>query len=89
MSKTLRTVLVTALIALPVGFIAAGPLRGHPHLQRANEALNTAWEQISASQKANEPIWKDEGGHGQKAKDAIEAAKHQLDEAAEWVNSHK
>jgi len=87
MSK-LRIVLVTALIAAPIGFLAAGPLKGHPHLQKANAALNTAWEEISASQKANEGIWKDEGGHGQKAKDAIEAAKKQLDEAAEWVNHH-
>ena len=89
MSKTLRTIFITALIAAPVGFLAAGPLKGHPHLQKANNALNTAWEEISASQKANEPIWKDEGGHGAKAKDAIEAAKKQLDEAAAWVNSHK
>ncbi|HEY1554008.1 MAG TPA: hypothetical protein VGF94_04190 [Kofleriaceae bacterium] len=88
MSK-LRVALLTALIALPAGFLAAGPLRGHPHLQKANESLNKAWEEISASQKSNEPIWKDEGGHGQKAKDAIEEAKKQLDEAAEWVNHRK
>ena len=88
MSK-LRTIVITALIAAPVGFLAAGPLRGHPHLERARNALNTAWEEISASQHSNEGIWKDEGGHGQKAKEAIEAAKHQLDEAAEWVNNHK
>ena len=89
MSKTLRTIFITALIAAPVGFLAAGPLKGHPHLQKANEALNHAWDEIGQSQKANEAIWKDEGGHGQKAKDAIEAAKKQVDEAAEWVNSHK
>ena len=87
MSK-LRVALLTALIAAPVGFLAAGPLKGHPHLEKANRTLNNAWEEIQASQKANEGIWKDEGGHGQKAKDAIEAAKHQLDEAAEWVNHH-
>ncbi|HTR50666.1 MAG TPA: hypothetical protein VMJ10_08160 [Kofleriaceae bacterium] len=88
MSK-LRIVLLTALIAAPAGFLAAGPLRGHPHLEKARNALNTAWDEISASQKANEGVWKDEGGHGQKAKDAIEAAKHQVEEAAEWVNGHK
>jgi len=89
MSKTLRTIFITALIAAPVGFLAAGPLKGHPHLQKAQGALNTAWEEISASQKANEAIWKDEGGHGQKAKDAIEAAHTQIEEAAKWVNEHK
>jgi len=88
MSK-LRIVLLTALIAAPAGFLAAGPLKGHPHLQRAQTALATAWDEISASQKANEAIWKDEGGHGQKAKDAIEAAHTQIEEAAKWVNSHK
>jgi len=88
MSK-LRIVLLTALIAAPAGFLAAGPLKGHPHLEKARNAINNAWEEISASQKANEAVWKDEGGHGQKAKEALETAKAEVEKAAEWVNSHK
>jgi hypothetical protein len=87
MSK-LRIIALTALLAAPAGFLAAQPLRGHPNLQKAQVALNNAQRWISASQEANEPVWKDEGGHGQKAKALIQQAKVQLDAAAEWVNHH-
>ncbi len=89
MRSTIITVLLTAAVALPIGYVAAGPLRGHPNLEKARNALNDADRFITKSQEANEAIWKDEGGHGQKAKEAIAAAKHQLDDAAEWVNNHK
>ena len=87
MSK-FRTVLITAVIALPLGAIAGGALKGHPNLEKARNALNDADKYISASQRANEAVWKDEGGHGQKAKELIGQAKEQLDAAAEWVNHH-
>jgi len=88
MSK-LRWVLLTAALAFPAGVLAADPvLHGHPWLQRAHHALNEAHHFIVESQKANERVWGDEGGHGQKAKELIEGAKRELDLAAEWVNSH-
>lgn len=87
MSK-LRIVLLTALVAAPLGFLSAGPLRGHPNLERARNSLNDADMWISKSQAANEGVWKDENGHGQKAKEFIHNAKEQLDLAAEWVNHH-
>ncbi len=88
MSK-LSTIALTAAICLPLGAFAKDVmLKGHPHLQKAHTALNTAWVEITESQKANEKVWGDEGGHGKQAKDAIEAAKKELDLAAEWVNSH-
>ena len=89
MSKTLRTVLITAVIALPLGALAKDViLKGHPNLEKARASLNEAERYISASQKANERVWGDEGGHGKRAKEAIETAKQELDLAAEWVNSH-
>jgi hypothetical protein len=89
MSK-LRIIALTALLAGSAGFLAAQrPLRGHPNLQKAREALNNADKWISASQESNELVWKDEGGHGQKAKAFIGQAKAQLDAAAEWVNHHR
>jgi hypothetical protein len=89
MSK-FSTVIITAAICLPLGaFAKDAMLKGHPNLQKARAALNDADKYISASQAANEAIWKDEGGHGQKAKEAITNAKTQLDAAAEWVNNHK
>jgi hypothetical protein len=88
MSK-LRIVALTALLAAPAGFLAAQSLRDHPNLQKARVALNNAERWISASQEANEAVWKDEGGHGQKAKALIQQAKVQLDAAAEWVNHHR
>jgi hypothetical protein len=89
MSK-ISTIALTAAICLPLGAYAKDAmLKGHPNLQKARASLNDADKYISASQAANEAIWKDEGGHGTKAKEAIANAKSQLDAAAEWVNNHK
>ncbi len=86
---TLRTVLITAVIALPLGaFAKDAMLKGHPNLEKARTSLNDADKWITASQKANEGVWGDEGGHGKRAKEAIATAKQELDLAAEWVNSH-
>ena len=88
MSK-LRIAVLTAAIALPLGaFAKDAVLRGHPNLEKARASLNEAERHITASQKANERVWGDEGGHGKKAKEAIETAKQELDLAAEWVNAH-
>jgi len=88
MSK-LRIAIITAAIALPLGALAKDvALKGHPNLEKARAALNDAERHITASQKANERVWGDEGGHGKKAKEAIETAKQELDLAAGWVNSH-
>jgi hypothetical protein len=85
----LRVILITAAIALPLGaFAKDAMLKGHPNLEKARAALNDADRWISASQKANERVWGDEGGHGKRAKEAIATAKQELDLAAEWVNSH-
>jgi hypothetical protein len=88
MSK-LRIALLSTLIAAPAGFLAAGPIKGHPHLEKARDSINVAWNEITASQDANEGVWKDEGGHGQKAKQYLEKAKEELRLAAQWVDSHK
>jgi hypothetical protein len=88
MSK-FRTIALTALVCLPIGVVIAGPMKGHPNLEKARSALNEADTFISKSQAANEHVWKDEGGHGQRAKEAIATAKHELELAAEWVNSHE
>jgi len=90
MSK-LRTAILTAVIALPMGAFAKDAiLKGHPNLEKARASLNDADKWITASQKANEGVWGDEGGHGKRAKEAIATAKHEIDLAAEWVNSrHK
>lgn len=86
---TLRTVLITAVIALPLGALAKDvALKGHPNLEKARASLNDADKWITASQKANEGVWGDEGGHGKRAKEAIATAKQEIDLAAEWVNSH-
>lgn len=89
LTSKLATIGLTAALCIPLGAVLAGPLKGHPNLEKAHKALNDADMWITKSQEANEPIWKDEGGHGKEAKEAIHAAKVQLDEAAEWVNNHK
>ena len=85
----LRIAVITAAIALPLGaFAKDAMLKGHPNLEKARASLNEAERYIGASQKANERVWGDEGGHGKRAKEAIETAKQELDLAAEWVNAH-
>ena len=84
--KTLRTVVITAIIMLPLGVFAGGALKGHPNMQAASKALNTAWTKITAAQKANEF---DLGGHAAKAKDAIKLAQDELKLAAETANEKK
>jgi len=87
MSK-LKTILITAAVAFPIGILAAGPLKGHPNLEKARAALNDADKYITKSQAANEGVWKDEGGHAKRAKELIAQAKEELEKGAEWVNHH-
>jgi hypothetical protein len=87
--KKLSLILITAAVCLPLGaFARDAMLKGHPNLEKARAALNDADKYITESQKANEKVWADEGGHGKQAKEAIGNAKRELDLAAEWVNSH-
>ncbi len=85
MSK-LRTVLITAAIALPIGALAGGAVAKHPNLSAADKALATAWEKITAAQKANEF---DMEGHAAKAKDAIKLAVDEIKLAAEAATKNK
>lgn len=88
MSKV-KIAVFAAAVSFSLGVFAADMvLKGHPHLQKAHHACHEALEAITASQKANEKVWADEGGHGKAAKEAIEHASHEIDMAAEWVNSH-
>ena len=82
----LKTIVITAAVALPIGYLAAGPMKGHPNMQAAEKALATAWDKISAAQKANEF---DMDGHAAKAKDAIKVAVDELKLAAETANAKK
>ena len=85
MSK-LRVVLISALVALPLGVFAGGAMKGHPNLEGARTALNNASNKIEAAQKANEF---DLGGHAAKAKELIATAKEELRLAAETANEKK
>ena len=86
MRSNLKTAIITAALALPLGFAAAGPLHGHPNLKAADVALAKAWNKITAAQKANEF---DLGGHAAKAKDAIALAMDEIKQAAETANENK
>jgi hypothetical protein len=65
-----------------------GALKGHPNLLKAEKSLVAAWNAISKSQQANECVFGIEGGHGAKAKEAIEAAFKQVYDAADYVNKN-
>ena len=63
-------------------------LKGHPNLIKAEKDLSNAFGAITKSQDAHECVFGIEGGHGDKAKEAIAAAQKQVFDAAEWVNTH-
>jgi len=90
----LRTVLISAALVVSATafadwtYKAHGALKGHGNLIAAEKKLHSAVESVTKSQKANECVFGVEGGHGAKAKEAIEAAEHQVWDAAEWVNTH-
>ena len=85
MSK-LRAVILTAIIAFPVGAFAASPVKNHPNLEAADKALTTALRKITAAQKANE--W-DMDGHAAKAKAALDSAADEIKLAAEAAKENK
>jgi hypothetical protein len=64
-------------------------VRGQKNLSSAESSLRDAASYIEKSQKANECVFKVEGGHGEKAKAAIHEALRQLWEAGEWVIAHE
>ena len=86
MNSRLRTIILTAAIALPAGAFAGGALKGHPNLIAADKAINNAWDKIVAAQKANEF---DMDGHAQKAKDALQTAVSEIKIAAEVATDKK
>jgi hypothetical protein len=63
-------------------------LKGHGALIAAEKHLIDAWDAVARSQAANECVFGVEGGHGEKAKAAIDKAYHQVYDAAEYVNTH-
>jgi uncharacterized protein (DUF1786 family) len=92
----LRKLVVTSVLCLSATVALAdndrkphGPLKGHTNLIAAEKDLAASFKSISKSQEANECVFGLEGGHGAKAKEAIEAAAKQVWEAAEWVNTHE
>lgn len=84
--KTVLLAVLLAALAFTGGVLTAGPMRGHPNLEKARDHLNAAWEDINAAQGANE--W-DLGHHAEKAKEFIGQAKEQLVKAAETSNEHR
>nr|HEX4313669.1 hypothetical protein [Kofleriaceae bacterium] len=78
--------LVIAAAVIPFSMAIAGPMKGHPNLEKAEADLTNAWEHITASQQANEF---DAGGHAAKAKDLIGAAKDEVHKAAVSENKNK
>ena len=55
--KKLRTMIITAAIAFPLGALAGDAvLKGHPNLQKSRHALGQSQEWIAKSQEANEKV---------------------------------
>lgn len=74
---------VIALMSLSIMVYAAACK--HPHLTRADQAIDRAFAQLTDAQKANEF---DLGGHAQKAKDLLEQARMEVKDAIQWKATH-
>jgi len=79
------------LIALIVatGFLASvamAELAHHPHLLKAHETLETALQHLK---EANDHEKSEFGGHRVKAEQLIREAQKEINEAAQWADTHK
>jgi len=83
--KIFNVAILAAAVVLPITFAAAGPMKGHPNLVKAQNDINNAWTHITASQEAHEF---DAGGHAEKAKAALSTAKDEVKLAAESENKN-
>lgn len=77
--------LALALISTVSLVAVAGDLKGHPHLKAAHGRIDNALKDLK---EANDGKF-EFGGHREKAEDALKLAQKEIEEAAEWANSHK
>ncbi|HEX3867317.1 MAG TPA: hypothetical protein VGL61_19845 [Kofleriaceae bacterium] len=93
--------MLTAAICLPLGALTQRQASAQPrlngvglnasvpagasHFEAAQLAMHTAWNEINASQRADEDVWHDDAGHGAKAMDLIAHALQATDKAAAWA----
>jgi hypothetical protein len=84
MKQVMKTVLFAALIT---AFVATAGVvyaqKKHPNLAAAKVDLDHAFDKLVAAQQANE--W-DLGGHAQKAKDLIDQARKETNQAVNAAN---
>jgi hypothetical protein len=87
-----QTITATAIMLLgsaiacaqkPVEDISA---KRHPNLAAAQQLSRSAWEKVTAAQKASE--W-DMAGHAAKAKDLLDQVNSELKLAAEMANKNR
>src|SRR5450755_3519256 len=80
-NKVVQAVLGLTIMASLVAVAMAGPLKGHPNLQKARNAINRALTdcQSARAEEKNGEF----GGHRDKAEELLNQAKAELDQAAE------
>lgn len=100
-TQTKFAIVITAAICLPLGALTQRQASAQKrlddldpvampqttsHFGAAQLAMHTAWNEINASQRADEDVWRDDAGHGAKARDLIEHALRVTDQAASWAH---
>lgn len=88
-NKIVRAILGAVFAGALVGAAVAGgnALKGHPKLEKARTSINKALtdcKEAKADEKKGEF-----GGHRDKAEELLNQAKGELDQAAEFANTHK
>jgi len=84
-TKLMQAALAGALVGGLVVAAAAGPLKGHPKLNKAKNSIDRALADCREA-KAEDPG--EFGGHRVKAEQFLSQAKDEIYAAAEYANHH-
>lgn len=83
--KKLSTLVVFAVIAASSTAFAVD-WKKHPHLHKAREQIENASKSLK---EANDREKGEFGGHRDKAEELLKQAQGEIDQAADWADSHK
>jgi hypothetical protein len=83
--SALAVLLVLAGVAVAQRPVEDIDAHKHPHLAAAQHHIGAAWQEAETARTDNREQL---GGHAEKALEHLQAADHELKEAAEFANSH-
>ena len=85
MKKLASFAVAASLLAFGSVALAQGPLASHPHLQSAQQSIQAAIAQLKEARNGKAEF----GGHRDRAEELLHQAVAQINQAAQYANSHK